>query len=183
MPKTAKKEKQDNSFNPQEKGRIFETIDPPKKLKDIIRYKELKKGNTHPVENANKQVEFLSIDFALWIEDDVAKLSTSWQELKKDKENASYFLEFNKAVHTIKGNAAILGFEKTGELSVPLSQLLERSHEVDKFFEAISLMVQAIILSTQKKCTKRIKQTDCAEKANEIKKAFEAIIQSAIKNS
>ncbi len=153
----------------------FEIIDPPKKLKNNIKYRELSKNAVHPVENANRQVEFLSVNFALWLEDDIKKLELAWKNLNSKEPEPSAFSNFNKAVHVIKGNAAILGFDKTGEMSNPLSKLLETSPQLDEFFDLIALMVRAISLSSNKKI--KIK----SETQDEICSSFEVVINTALK--
>jgi chemotaxis protein histidine kinase CheA len=154
-------------------GHLFETIESPSNLKNKISYRNLSKGATHPVENANKQVEFLSIEFSHWINSDIDKLKTSWAELLSNQDDPTAFLSFNKAVHTIKGNAAILGFDKAGDLASPLTKLLEKSPQVSYYSQAISLMVQAISLSISPK-----NKEDKTK--NDICLAFETIIKSHI---
>ncbi len=174
MQKLATQKKATNSVKSKPLHSI-EFIDPPKTLKTNIKYKKLNKNAVHPVENANRQVEFLSVNFALWLEDDIKKLERAWHGLNSKEPEPSAFSNFNKAVHVIKGNAAILGFEKTSEMSNPLSKLLETSPQIEEFFDLISLMVRAISLSSNEKI--KIK----SETQNEICSSFEIIINSALK--
>ena len=164
----------DNIPEPSKSERLLEIIDIPTKLKDNIKYKTLSKSSVHPVAKAQQQLDFLSMDFAAWLEGDIIKLKKAWNKLNKNRNDPKAFLSFNKTLHTIKGNAAILGFDKTGMMTVPLSKLLERNEQVDEYFDAIGLMVQAITLSSSVKTKHDFKAQD------EICIAFETIIKSAI---
>ncbi len=164
----------DNKPKPSNSARLLEIIDVPTKLKDNIKYKTLSKNSVHPVAKAQQQLDFLSMDFATWLEEDIVKLKKAWKKLNKNRNDPKAFLLFNKTLHTIKGNAAILGFDKTGLMTVPLSKLLEKNEQVDDYFDAISLMVQAIALSS------KIKTKHEYEAQDEICIAFETIIKSSI---
>jgi len=164
----------DDNTNKNTPGHLLEVIDPPNILTERITYKELGSGSTHPVENAERGVEFLSIEFSQWIEDDIIKMQTCWSKLQNKQnidDNSTAFTCFNKAVHTIKGNAAILGYNQAGELAIPLSKLLERSHDLENFTQAINLIIQAIKLST-------IKNASEPETLENICLAFETIIKN-----
>ena len=126
---------------------LLEYIEPPSKLSDKISYKELGPGAVHPVEKAERQVEYLSMDFAEWAANDIEKLRQRWRDLKSDAEKEETFTQFNKAVHNVKGGAGMLKYEDAGALAAALSCLTERTQDIDIYLAAIDLMVQAICIS------------------------------------
>ncbi len=154
-------------------GHLLETIDPPKKLTDIISYLELGAGALHPIEKAERHVDYLSMDFEQWLNDDIAKLNNCWDKLKSQIENPKDFLEFNKALHVIKGNAGILNNDETGELASILSRLVERTCKLNEHIETIELLIKSINI-----CSKT-KQKD-EEMLQEVKRGFDEIINCKI---
>lgn len=126
---------------------LLEYIEPPNKLSDKISYRELGPGAVHPVEKAERQVEYLSMDFAEWLTNDIENLQQRWRDLKSDAEKEEMFTQFNRAVHNVKGGAGMLKYEDAGALAAALSCLTERTQDIDIYLAAIDLMVQAICVS------------------------------------
>ncbi len=164
----------DDSQNQENKpGRLLEIIEPKQNFSEKIKYIELKKGAIHPIEKAEQQVEYLSVDFEEWLDEDIKNLMTAWQEYKSHKNDPNTFSNFNKAVHQIKGNAQMLNNEYAGQLAATLSRLIERTCNLDEHIDAVELMVQAIRLCVANK-KKNCKNFD------EVKQGFDVIIDSRI---
>lgn len=121
-----------------------EVIQPPRLLRDIVTYRDVGPGTMDPIDNAERQLEFLSVDFPAWLNDDKVELLESWSLLKADPTNAITFLRFHKAVHTICGNASLLRCEAAGRLAAPLARLLERTPNISKHADTIESAISAI---------------------------------------
>lgn len=125
----------------------FELIDSPKPLKDRVTYKTMGPGSIHPVENAERHVDLLKVDFQEWLEDDRLELLAAWQALKEQPVDPEAFLRLHRITHTIHGNAAMLNREIAGQLAMPLSRLLERTPDIKNHIALIESAVDAIAAS------------------------------------
>lgn len=105
----------------------------------------------HPIERAERQMNLMKVDFPLWLEEDRKKLLGAWKTLREKPEDAEAFLAFSAIVHTIKGNAAVLGCEIAGELADPVAHLLEHAPDIEHWRKVLDLAVDALSAALQQK--------------------------------
>jgi len=128
-------------------GHRHEIIQPPRKLGDIVAYRQ-EKGAVDPVEKAERQIQNLSVDFAEWLQSILGELDQSWLDLKQNTSDPAAYIRFQRAAYTIKGDASILGCSVAGELSIPLTRLLEQTPNIDDHTATFELFVSTICLCT-----------------------------------
>lgn len=131
----------------QQASGAFELIDSPNPLKERVAYKTMGPGSIHPVDNAERHVDLLKVDFQQWLEDDRLELLAAWQALKEQPVDPVAFLRLHRITHTIFGNAAMLDREIAGQLAMPLSRLLERTPDIEDHIALIDSAVDAIAAS------------------------------------
>ena len=93
-------------------------IEPPVKLSDKARPMRHKRFD--PVTVAEKQLELTAREFSSWLEIDRKNLAATWQRFTEAPKDETAFINLNKAVHVIKGNAPILGCDAAAMLATPL---------------------------------------------------------------
>lgn len=122
----------------------FELLESPNPLKDRVTYKTLGPGSIHPVQNAERHIDLLEVEYKRWLEDDKAELLEAWKALKKKPSDPDAYLRLHRITHTIHGNAAMLDHEMAGLLALPLARLLERTPDVENHIPLIDSAVDAI---------------------------------------
>lgn len=120
----------------------FEFVTPSSKLSDKV--KPSRNPKFDPIEAANKNLKRLSSGFKLWLKDDLLALKQAFKIYTADPDNADKFQSLNHAIHTIKGNASILGCEAAGMLASPLTDLLEGCADYTKMRPVLTLAVSSI---------------------------------------
>jgi chemotaxis protein histidine kinase CheA len=130
--------------NPEPAYGRFERIVPPRMPNEIAKYRDIKGSGVDPVENAERQLSLLSVDFQQWLDDDRRELVEAWAALSADPSDPAAFKRFHRIVHTICGNAAILECEAAGILAKPLTRLLERAPDIAGHTAMIGPAVDAI---------------------------------------
>jgi len=102
-------------------------IDAPRRLLDRVRYHKAGPGSVDHVANAERLVAMLDVEFPAWRDLDRRRMVDAWDQLKQRPQDAAAYLEFSRAVHVVKGNAALLKRPVAGEVAARLAQLLERA--------------------------------------------------------
>ena len=123
-----------------EKG--FERISPPTKLSD--KAKPIRRSNFNPIQAAEKNLKHISPGFKVWLDEDLAKLKLAFQNYSKNPESKKMFTALSHAIHTIKGNAPILGCDAAGMLASPLTDLFEGCAEYSKMRPVLTLALNSI---------------------------------------
>lgn len=125
-------------------GKNFEYVGAPAQLLDRVSYRELGPGSTEPIQNAEKMLRFIEPDFANWLRADNLELHSAWVDLKSRPIDPIVFLRFHKAVHVIRGNAAMLNCAIAGQLATPVARLLERTPDIEDHISTIEPAMAAI---------------------------------------
>ena len=120
----------------------FEMVKPPTQLRQKVRPKSIPGFN--PIEAAEKNIERISSGFTLWLQDDMENLTRAYQEYALDPQDTSKFQTLNAAIHTIKGNAPILGYDAVGMMASPLADLMEGCSDHEKAVPILALTLNAI---------------------------------------
>lgn len=120
----------------------FVKVTPPHKLCDKVKLSRNPKFD--PIEAAEKNLKRLSSGFKLWIQDDLSALKRAFNIYTNDPSNVDKLQSLNHAIHTIKGNASILGCEAAGLLACPLTNLLEGCSDYAKMQPVLALAVSSI---------------------------------------
>lgn len=120
----------------------YEYITPPLNLS--ARAKPITKPKTNPIEAAELQLKVLSSGYKIWLREDMTKLRIASKAYEKASNDTRAFENLNACVHTIKGNAPILGCESAGMIACPLTDLMEGCSEHKKARPILSLAVNAI---------------------------------------
>ena len=120
----------------------FEYISPPIKLGD--KSKPIRRPKFNPIEAAEKNLKQVSAGFKIWLNEDLDKLKTAFKNYSTDPENKTKFASLSATIHTIKGNAPILGCEPAGMLASPLTDLLESCADYSKMKPVLTLAISSI---------------------------------------
>lgn len=120
----------------------FEKITPPAKLSN--KAKANKNPQFNPIESAEKLLKQMSVSFKLWLREDEEKLRISFKAFAKKPTDKTRFDHLNACIHTIKGNAPILGCDAAGMIASPLTDLLEGCTDHKKTVPILALSVSAM---------------------------------------
>ncbi len=120
----------------------YEVVTPPFKLSDKV--KPSRNPRFNPIEAADKNLGRLSSGFKLWLKDDLAALKQAFDIYTADPDNADKFHSLSHVIHTVKGNAPILGCDAAGMLASPLTNLLEGCADYSKMRPVLALAVGSI---------------------------------------
>lgn len=122
----------------------YELITPDRQPADNVTYRETEPGEPGPVEKAEQQIKSISADFGQWLRDDFVELKAAWRELRKHPQATEVFLRFHHAIHTLSGNAAMLGCTDASQLAAPVARLIERAPTITNHIQLIDSALQAI---------------------------------------
>jgi hypothetical protein len=135
-----------------------------------VTYKEVTPGTTDLVENAEKLVKYLALEFEDWLAADIAEMQAAWEGLKASRSDPKAFLRFRRAVHTVFGNAPSLNEEGASQLAKPLTRLLERAPDIAEHIHLVDTAVDAIVLAVLSR------EKPDREKLGEISEGLEVIV-------
>ncbi len=124
-----------------------EFITPPNPLSEKV--KPVHSQNFDPIAAAERQLKQVSVGFRTWLNDDLKALREAFHAYSEDRTNEEKFQALNACIHTIKGNAPILGCEAAGLIADPLCALLEGCSEHKKTQPVLALSVSAICTALQ----------------------------------
>jgi hypothetical protein len=115
---------------------------PKARLKDKTRPSRLPRFD--PIAAAESHVERMAIEFSFWLEKEEKALRTARDRFLKSPGEETAFEDLHRIVHTIKGNAPVLGCEAAGILAAPLSTAMERCTDHKKVQATFQLALTAI---------------------------------------
>ncbi|MCF6302774.1 MAG: Hpt domain-containing protein [Devosiaceae bacterium] len=120
----------------------YEYVTPPidlrRKAKPVLRPK------FNPIEAAESHLKTLSSGFKFWLLEDMDKLRSAVKEYENAETDKAAFHNLSRCVHTIKGNAPILGCDSAGMIACPLTDLMEGCSEHKKARPILALAINAI---------------------------------------
>lgn len=122
----------------------YEILDPDRKPADQVTYRETAKPEPDLVANAEAQMNLISGAFGEWLCVDCAELQAAWKALRHTPDDSDLFLRFHGAIHTISGNAELLGNTTAGQLALPLARLIDRTPRIKSHIPMIDAAVHAI---------------------------------------
>jgi len=77
------------------------------------------------VERANQALDGLKSDFTEWIDQDLEKLKSAHETVKKNPHNAQYIENLRTCVHDLRGLGTTYGFPMVSRLASSLCKLFE----------------------------------------------------------
>lgn len=125
----------------------LEIITPPRLLKDRVKIRPAKPGVTDPIKNADNSLMLLQNEFPFWLEEEAQNLQAAWQSLEDKPGSAEAFKKFHKAIHSVRGNAEMLGCIAASNLANPLAKLLERKPKIDQHLSFLKLGTSSILVA------------------------------------
>lgn len=120
----------------------FERISPPIKLSN--KAKPIRRPKFDPIEEAENNLKQVSTGFKMWLEGDLAKLKLAFRNYATNPDNKELFTALSDAIHTIKGNAPILGCDAAGMLASSLTDLFEGCADYSKMRTILTLALNSI---------------------------------------
>lgn len=123
-------------------GKGVERISPPTKLSD--KAKPVLRNKFDPIEAANANLKRVKPSFNIWLREDVEKLKSAHAKYSTTPTDKQAIAAINNAIHTIKGNATILGCEAASMLASPLTDLFEGCNEYSKLQPVLTLALNSI---------------------------------------
>ncbi len=127
------------------------TIKPDRTPGQKVTMVDLGPNEPHPIERAERQLNMMKVDFPLWLEEDRKKLVAAWKALRAKPQDAEAFLGFSAIIHTIKGNAAVIGCPIASDLAMPVAHLLEHAPDIEHYRQVLDLAVDALSAALQQK--------------------------------
>jgi len=106
--------------------------------------KLLPPGKFDPIAAAERQTKQLSVGFTMWLQQDLKNLLSAFRVFSLDPNNEENFQLLNNQIHSIKGNAPVLGAQSAGMIACPLSTMLEGCSDHRRAKPIISLSINAI---------------------------------------
>ncbi len=103
----------------------YKTITPPDTLQKKVRKLVGREATIDPVAKAEKAVERLSVNFATWMEEEVARLIEIWQASKVSANANESRAMLYRAAHDMRGQASTLGFPSVGHIAGVFCDILE----------------------------------------------------------
>ena len=141
----------------------YEIIQPKVDLRKKI--KVLPAGSDFdPIAKAEQAMARLSVNFNMWMAEEVAELQDAWEEIKKQGISEDTLKSLFNAAHDIKGQAQTMGFPIAGNIAGSLCNLIE--HVTDR-----SVLPQDILLK-HVQAIKAVVNEDAREEDNVVGKAL-----------
>ncbi len=113
--------------------------------------KPLPPGKFDPIAAAERQTKQLSVGFTMWLQQDLKNLLSAFRVFSQDPNNEENFQLLNNQIHSIKGNAPVMGAEAAGMIACPLSTMLEGCADHKRAKPIISLSINAICRAIEHK--------------------------------
>ncbi len=113
--------------------------------------KPLPPGRFDPIAAAERQTKQLSVGFTMWLQQDLKNLLSTFRTFSQDPNNEENFQLLNNQIHSIKGNAPVMGAQSAGMIACPLSTLLEGCSDHKRAKPIISLSINAICRAIEHK--------------------------------
>ncbi len=123
----------------------YEIIEPKVDLRKKIRVLPSSQAGFDPIERAEQAMKKLSVNFNIWMNEEVDELNTAWQAIQKDGMTEDTLKILFRASHDIKGQAQTMGFPIAGNIAGSLCDLIE--NVTDRTFlpkELLHKHVQAV---------------------------------------
>jgi len=117
----------------------YERITPPRDLRKLVSYREMRRGEVTPVEQADQQLLELGKEFDGWLEEVLGRVQTCFKALSAAQGSAECYQQFHAAIHEMRGNGAILGSAAASDIAAPVARLLERCPEIQDYVSVIGL--------------------------------------------
>lgn len=147
----AKRDAPNGSKQPRKPLGRSKVIKPDRMPSQKVTMIDLGPNEPHPIDRAERQLNMMKVDFPIWLEEDRKKLVAAWKTLRASPENADAFLAFTSIIHTIKGNAALMGCEIASQLAMPVAHLLEHVPDINHYRQVLDLAVEALSAALQQK--------------------------------
>jgi chemotaxis protein histidine kinase CheA len=109
-----------------------ELITPPNNLLDALTTVRVSTPVDDPVKRAEEALEQISSEFAVWMDEECARLDRARIELKTKGFNRATREALFGAAHDIKGEAATFGFPWVAALAESLCRLIEHTPEMTR---------------------------------------------------
>lgn len=98
-----------------------------------------------PVAKAEQALQRLSVNFGTWMQDEVAKLQTAWQEIEDNGYSEDRLTLLFRSGHDLKGQAHTMGFPIAGNIAGSMCDLIEKIEDRDQLpMDMLRKHVQAI---------------------------------------
>ncbi len=151
-------------MNPNSKVAETEAAVPDGDLKDKVVISGSGSGiDMEAVERAEKALEQLSVEFDGWMEEEIVRLVTVRDQIKREGLNGENFDDFFRAAHDLKGEGETFGYPLVSDLCNQLCRLLELTD--DKSLIPMTLIdnhVDAVQIVLRDKIKDKDHQTTCA---------------------
>ena len=124
------------SSGPPEKPKVVEFRDhevitpDTRKLRRTLRNAE--PGEPDPVESAERALERISGDFAIWMQEECGRLDAARHRVKNDQLSHETSQALFLAAHDIKGDGKTFGFPEVARAADSLCRLIEHSPDLKK---------------------------------------------------
>lgn len=140
------KQSMSHSANTSSDGR-FQIITPPRALLDLVTIRPLTPGAFDALKSAENQLMLIEHCYPQWLEEEVARLKSSWEALRNSPTSSEAFKTFHCAVHAVRGNGTMLGCPAASELATPLARYLERNPTIEQHLAFLELGTTSICLA------------------------------------
>lgn len=130
----------------------YKIITPPDTLKKKVRVLSQRDLQYDPIAKAERAVEFLSVNFADWMDEEVRRLITIWQDSKTSGFTPEMRGTLFRTAHDLRGEAATLGFPSVGLIAGVFCNIMEAMGErpiPDAFMEKYIAAIRAIARETK----------------------------------
>ena len=127
----------------------YEIIQPKVDLRKKIKVVQ-SDGDFDPVAKAEQALKRLSVNFNMWMSEEIEKIHTAWQSIEKDGVTDETLEALFRSSHDIKGQAQTMGFPIAGTIAGSLCNLIEHVPDrsklpkdiLQKHVQAISAVVK-----------------------------------------
>jgi chemotaxis protein histidine kinase CheA len=108
----------------------YEIIEPKVDLRKKVRVLPSSQAGFDPVARAEQAMQKLSVNFNLWMSEEVNDLQSAWKVIQKDGLNSETLDGLFRASHDIKGQAQTMGFPIAGNIASSLCDLIENVTDI-----------------------------------------------------
>jgi chemotaxis protein histidine kinase CheA len=130
----------------------YQTITPPNTLQKKVRKLTGRDAQFDPIKKAEQAVERLSVNFADWMDEEVQRLMTVWQQNKDTGFTKEARGDLYRTAHDMRGQASTLGFPSVGKIAGVFCDIMDAMGErdvPDAFMEKYIKAIRAIARETK----------------------------------
>lgn len=103
----------------------YEIIQPKVDLRKKVKVVPSSQAGFDPIARAEQAMQQLSVNFNIWMAEEVDELQTAWTTLQEKGMNSETIKELFRTSHDIKGQAQTMGFPIAGNIAGSLCDLIE----------------------------------------------------------